>query len=132
MFQCPRCHKSDLAILCITRKTAFVNAQEEVIGGSETDLEYEWDNRSEAHCASPGCTWVGKVLDLKTKVTCTPYTGSFTPKQQENLLDLLWEYLPKVPGKDQVETGFGTKTKTGLLKSIEAITNPTPEPRRRK
>lgn len=57
--------------------------------------------------------------------TCTPYTGRFTKAQQESLLDFLFEKLPKVPGTDQVVTGYGTKTSTGVLKVIESICFPT-------
>lgn len=130
MFRCPRCQKSELGILCPTVQTAFVNEDEDVMGGRKP--EYQWTNSSTAYCTVPGCRWAGRVEDLRDKVTCTPYEGGFTLKQQELLLDLLWACLPKVPGKDQVETGFGTKTKTGLLKTIEGITNPPSEPGRRK
>ena len=40
------------------------------------------------------------------------------------LVDLLWDYLKKDPEhKDRRQTGFGTKTKIGLVASIERIIN---------
>ena len=51
------------------------------------------------------------------------YVGKFTPLQQYELLDLLWDYLiddPDYPG-ERVRTSAGTKTKTGLLACIERI-----------
>lgn len=56
--------------------------------------------------------------------TCTPYTGSLSPEQQARLLALLWSSLKKVSGVDRVETGEGTKTKTGLLRTLESILLP--------
>ena len=53
--------------------------------------------------------------------TCTPYRGTLTEGQQARILDLLWDYLPDVDGKDQVHTGEGTKTQTGLIATIEDI-----------
>lgn len=42
--------------------------------------------------------------------------------QQEQLLGLLWESMKRDPEhKDRVRTGWGTKTKEGLLRSINAI-----------
>lgn len=55
------------------------------------------------------------------KRTCTPYDGNLTVAQQQRLLVLLWSAMKPVPGVDQVETGEGTKTQTGLLVTIEAI-----------
>lgn len=59
------------------------------------------------------------------KKTCTPYTGSLSSGQQARVLALLWPYLKHVPGVDQVETGEGTKTQTGLLLTLEDIIVPT-------
>lgn len=58
---------------------------------------------------------------MKRLKTCTPYNGRFTDYQQSELLELLWGSLKKEPGYDRVHTGFGTKTKTGLLNCIESI-----------
>ena len=55
------------------------------------------------------------------KKTCTPYTGTLSKGQQERLIELLWPYLRRVPGKDHVHTGEGTKTQTGLLATLEDI-----------
>ena len=57
---------------------------------------------------------------MKT-ITCTEYKGALSTKQVAALTDLLWDYLRPVKGKDQVYTGFGTKTLTGLLYTIENI-----------
>jgi hypothetical protein len=57
----------------------------------------------------------------RIKQTCTPYTGTWTLAQQHDILYLLWPYLKRRPGYDQVMTGYGAKTKTGLLNSLEAI-----------
>lgn len=41
---------------------------------------------------------------------------------ENNLTDLLWEYLPKdKEHEDRRQTGWGTKTKTGLRLSIARI-----------
>ena len=38
---------------------------------------------------------------------------------EQALIDLLWDYLKKDPEhKDRRQTGFGTKTKIGLVASI--------------
>jgi hypothetical protein len=57
--------------------------------------------------------------------TCTPYRGTLTEWQQARLISFLWPYLRRVPGVDQVQTGEGTKTQTGLLATIEDITKGT-------
>lgn len=45
-----------------------------------------------------------------------------TDKQQAALLELLWESMKRDPEhKDRVRTGWGTKTQTGLLASIQSI-----------
>ena len=123
-YQCPKCKRSDLAILCKTERTCFIDEDGEVTGGSEPGDGYRWGDNNEAHCASQGCQWVGTVRDLRVKQTCTPYDGRFTKEQQENLLDFLWSSLRPVPGVDQVHTGYDTKTKTGLLRVIESIVFP--------
>lgn len=64
------------------------------------------------------------VRDLRGKQTCTPYDGRFTKAQQEALIDFLWSSLRPVPGLDQVQTGYDTKTKTGVLRVIESIVFP--------
>lgn len=44
--------------------------------------------------------------------------------QEQNIIDLLWDCLPKEPGvKDRRHTGWGTKTKVGLIACIERIVN---------
>jgi hypothetical protein len=41
---------------------------------------------------------------------------------EQALIDLLWDYLKKDPEhKDRRQTGFGTKTKIGLVASINRI-----------
>lgn len=55
------------------------------------------------------------------KTTCTPYDGKLSEKQQGELLDVFWDYMKRDPGYDRVKTGWGTKTKTGLLYVIERI-----------
>lgn len=43
-------------------------------------------------------------------------------KREQALVDLLWDYLKKDPEhKDRRWTGFGTKTKVGLVASIDNI-----------
>jgi hypothetical protein len=43
-------------------------------------------------------------------------------KQQQAIVDLLWDYLKRDPEhKDRRQTGFGTKTKLGLALSVERI-----------
>ena len=125
-YQCPKCKRSDLAILCKTERTCFIDGDGEVTGGSEPEDRYQWGESSEAHCASHGCQWVGTFRDLvvRERQTCAPYTGRFTTAQQEALLDFLWSSLRPVPGVDQVHTGYDTKTKTGLLRVIESIVFP--------
>lgn len=55
----------------------------------------------------------------------TPYDGQLTPKQQAAYLALLWPYLKRDSGhKDRRQTGYGTKTQTGLLTSLESIVSP--------
>lgn len=128
-YQCPKCKRSDLAILCKTERTCFIDGNGEVTGGSEPGDGYRWTDTSEAHCASLGCQWVGTVRDTKVqwvRQTCTPYKGRFTKSQQEALLDFLWSSLRPVPGVDQVHTGYDTKTKTGVLCVIESICFPKP------
>ena len=56
--------------------------------------------------------------------TNIPYTGRLTVDQQGELIELLWDSLRRVPGVDQVQTGWGTKTQTGLLACIERIMTP--------
>lgn len=53
--------------------------------------------------------------------TCTDYQGKLTESQQEKLIELLWDYMKPRKGYDQVLTGFGSKTKTGLIATIENI-----------
>jgi len=54
----------------------------------------------------------------------TPYTGTLTPWQQRELIELLWQSLKQdSEHKDRKQTGYGTKTQTGLLASIESIMN---------
>lgn len=55
------------------------------------------------------------------KQTNTPYEGTLTIQQQEDLLCLLWGSMKRESGYDRVHTGWGTKTQTGLLKCIESI-----------
>jgi hypothetical protein len=54
-------------------------------------------------------------------VTCTPYQGKLSRDQQRKLIEFLWDQLPTVKGKDQRRTGYGTKTQTGLLATLETI-----------
>lgn len=45
-----------------------------------------------------------------------------TEKQEQELLELLWDYMKKDPAhKDRVRTGWGTKTKQGLVASVRRI-----------
>ena len=45
-----------------------------------------------------------------------------TPEQESKLIELLWEYMHVDPKHDdRVFTGWGTKTKEGLIASIESI-----------
>jgi hypothetical protein len=47
---------------------------------------------------------------------------SMTEKQQQEIIDLLWDYMRRDKGsKDRVHTGWGTKTKQGLIASISRI-----------
>jgi len=62
---------------------------------------------------------------MNRKKTCTPYEGALTTEQQVRIITFLWPYLKKVKGADQVETGGGSKTQTGLLKTLEAILCPS-------
>ena len=44
------------------------------------------------------------------------------PTQEQELIDLLWDYLRRDPEhKDRVRTAWGTKTKQGLVGSINRI-----------
>ena len=61
------------------------------------------------------------------KITKTPYKGAFTEAQQAEILALLWDYMQQEPGFDRVQTGYGTKTQTGLLASLEGIVYQTKE-----
>jgi len=61
------------------------------------------------------------------KITNTPYRGAFTEAQQAEILSLLWDYMKKDPGFDRVQTGYGAKTQTGLLASLEGIVYQTKE-----
>ncbi len=43
-------------------------------------------------------------------------------KIEEQLIDLLWAYMKRDPqNKDRVQTGYGTKTKDGLVASVRRI-----------
>lgn len=46
----------------------------------------------------------------------------FTPEQKRLIVGLLWNSLKKDPEhKDRRQTGYGTKTQTGLFACIESI-----------
>jgi hypothetical protein len=50
------------------------------------------------------------------------YTGEPFTKREQALIDLLWDYLKKDPEhKDRRQTGIGTKTKRGVVASIDHI-----------
>lgn len=43
-------------------------------------------------------------------------------KIEEQLIDLLWSYMKRDPDhRDRVQTGYGTKTKTGLVACVRRI-----------
>ncbi len=45
-----------------------------------------------------------------------------TKKQQDAVLELLWDSMKRDPeNRDRVRTGWGTKTKEGLVACIERI-----------
>ena len=47
---------------------------------------------------------------------------AFTEQQEEMVIDLLWDYLkPDPEHEDRVQTGFGTKTRLGLIACVERI-----------
>jgi hypothetical protein len=47
---------------------------------------------------------------------------SFTPKQEEMVIEMLWESLRRDPEhRDRRQTAWGTKTKEGLIASIRRI-----------
>jgi hypothetical protein len=52
-----------------------------------------------------------------------------TPERQQSIIDLLWDSLKRDPEhKDRRQTGWGTKTKTGLIACIDLITTSTSLP----
>ena len=52
------------------------------------------------------------------------------PELTKKIADLLWDYLKKDPDhKDRRRTGWGTKTKLGLRRSIEGALDPNWPPK---
>lgn len=46
----------------------------------------------------------------------------FNKRQTQAALELLWEHLPKDrENKDRRQTGWGTKTKVGLIACLERV-----------
>jgi hypothetical protein len=61
---------------------------------------------------------VGELMNTQDKTT---KAGERTQMERE-VTELLWDYLPKDPEhKDRRKTGWGTKTKIGLVACIERI-----------
>jgi len=77
-----------------------------------------WDNRD---------GWVGQVGDAtlyteqEMQSLSLPMGGEWEPFGSA-LLDMLWHYLPTVKGDEtKRETGWGRKTKFGLIEAIRNI-----------
>jgi hypothetical protein len=52
-------------------------------------------------------------------------------EREQAIIDLLWDSLKRDPEhKDRRQTGWGTKTKTGLIACIERIHNSSDLPRK--
>jgi len=81
----------------------------------------------EQGCYLRGCTFEaedsGIIRDLNGKdIGKWSVADSNEDAEVEAVAGLLWDYLKRdTEHKDRRQTGFGTKTKTGLLRSIKSI-----------
>ena|SRR5258708_29487122 len=54
-----------------------------------------------------------------------PFTDTLTLQQEHDLLEMFWDSMRREPGHpDRKQTGIGSKTKEGLLRTIETMAEP--------
>lgn len=62
------------------------------------------------------CHKMGRTRKVKARKEIV-----FNEAQQKAVIDLLWDYLSADPNYPRVRTGWGTKTKEGLIACIQRI-----------